>query len=274
MQPHDQVPRPARDRPRARRRRAGDRPLRREPPPRRTAAARLFRAADPERDQSYFLYATTPEQLAMLRFPLGERDKAETRALARELGLAVADKADSQDICFVPQGRYSDVIERLKPGAAQPGDIVHVDGRVLGRHDGIIHYTVGQRRGLGLAAGEPLYVVRLDAGDGAASSSARARRWRPARSRIADVNWLGDVPLAERRRRDRGRRARALDRASRSRRCCGRPAAAPRSSCLAPEDGVSPGQACVIYDERRRRAPACSAAARSRAPRATPPAAA
>src|ERR671913_2277294 len=94
----------------------------------------LFRAADPERDQSYFLYATTPAQLAMLRFPLGERDKAETRALARDLGLSVADKADSQDICFVPQGRYSDVIQRLKPGAARPGDIVHVDGRVLGRH--------------------------------------------------------------------------------------------------------------------------------------------
>src|SRR5919205_447856 len=123
----------------------------------------LFRAADPERDQSYFLYATTPEQLAMLRFPLGERDKTETRAMARELGLAVADKADSQDICFVPQGKYSDVIERLKPGAAQPGEIVHVDGRVLGRHDGIIHYTVGQRRGLGVATGEPLFVVKLDA---------------------------------------------------------------------------------------------------------------
>ena len=99
----------------------------------------------------------------MLRFPLGELDKAETRALARELGLAVADKPDSQDICFVPQGRYGDVIERLRPGAAQPGEIVHVDGRVLGRHDGIIHYTVGQRRGLGVAIGEPLYVVRLDA---------------------------------------------------------------------------------------------------------------
>src|SRR5436190_407490 len=96
------------------------------------------RAADPERDQSYFLYATTPEQLARLRFPLGERDKSETRALARELGLAVADKADSQDICFVPQGRYSDIIDRLRPGAARAGDIVHLDGRVLGRHTGIV----------------------------------------------------------------------------------------------------------------------------------------
>src|ERR671926_474026 len=154
----------------------------------------LFRAADPDRDQSYFLYATTPEQLALLRFPLGERRKGEVRALARELGVAVADKADSQDICFVPQGRYSDVIERLKPGAAQPGEIVHVDGRVLGRHDGIIHYTVGQRRGLGLSTGEPLYVVRLDAKEArvvVGPREALATRL----IRIMDVNWLGDLPL-------------------------------------------------------------------------------
>ncbi len=122
----------------------------------------LFRAADAERDQSYFLYATTPEQLALLRFPLGERDKTETRALARELGLAVADKADSQDICFVPQGRYSDVIERLKPGAARGGEIVHLDGRVLGRHEGIIRFTVGQRRGLGTGGGARRYALSVD----------------------------------------------------------------------------------------------------------------
>ena len=123
----------------------------------------LHRAADPDRDQSYFLYATTPEQLDLLRFPLGELPKDKTRELAREFGLTVAEKADSQDICFVTQGRYSDVIERLKPGAVQGGEIVHLDGRVLGRHEGIIHYTVGQRKGLGLSVGEPLYVVRLDA---------------------------------------------------------------------------------------------------------------
>src|SRR5215210_2697600 len=126
----------------------------------------LYRAADPERDQSYFLYATTSEQLVRLRFPLGDRDKSETRALARDLGLTVADKADSQDLCFVPQGRYSDIIDRLRPGAAKAGDIVHVDGRVLGRHEGIVHFTVGQRRGLRVATGEPLYVVRLDAAKG------------------------------------------------------------------------------------------------------------
>src|SRR5689334_968848 len=121
----------------------------------------LFRAREEERDQSYFLFATTREQLEALRFPLGEKTKAETRELARRFGLAVADKHDSQDICFVPTGHYTEVIERLMPHAAEPGDIVDLSGRVRGRHDGIIHFTVGQRRGLGIAAGEPLYVVRL-----------------------------------------------------------------------------------------------------------------
>src|SRR5262249_54439250 len=123
----------------------------------------LYRAREEERDQSYFLFATTREQLGAVRFPLGEKSKSETRALARRFDLPVADKHDSQDICFVPSGGYTDVIERLRPGAAAPGDIVDLNGRVLGRHDGIIHFTVGQRRGLGIAAGTPLYVLRLDA---------------------------------------------------------------------------------------------------------------
>src|SRR3954451_19147746 len=156
----------------------------------------LFRAADPERDQSYFLYATTTEQLAMLRFPLGERDKAETRALARDLGLSVADKADSQDICFVPQGRYGDLIERLRPGAAKAGEIVHVDGRVLGRRAGIVHYTVGQRRGLKVAIGEPLYVVRLDAAKGRVIVGPREALATKIIA-VADVNWLAEEPLAQ-----------------------------------------------------------------------------
>src|ERR1700752_4724955 len=126
----------------------------------------LYRAREAERDQSYFLFATTPAQLDVLRFPLGDRTKAETRELARRFGLAVADKQDSQDICFVPTGHYAEVIERLRPGAAGPGEIVDCDGRVLGCHDGIIHFTVGQRRGLGVAAGSPLFVVRLRAGSG------------------------------------------------------------------------------------------------------------
>ena len=123
----------------------------------------LYRAREAARDQSYFLSATTREQLDLLRFPLGEQTKAETRELARRFGLPVADKEDSQDICFVPSGHYADMIERLRPGAAAPGEIIDLDGRVIGRHDGIIHFTVGQRRGLGVATGSPLYVVRLDA---------------------------------------------------------------------------------------------------------------
>jgi tRNA-specific 2-thiouridylase len=206
----------------------------------------LYRAADPDRDQSYFLYATTPEQLSLLRFPLGEKPKEETRGLARELGLAVADKADSQDICFVPQGRYTDVIERLQPGAVRGGEIVHVDGRVLGRHDGIIHYTVGQRRGLKLSVGEPLYVVRLDAK--AARVIVGPREALATRAiRLHEVNWLGDVALdslggglevAVRVRSTREPRPALLSHRDGS----------TAIELLSPEDGVSPGQACVIYD--------------------------
>src|SRR6201999_4191816 len=144
-----------------------------------------------ERDQSYFLFGTTREQLDLLRFPLGERTKAETRELARRFGLSVADKHDSQDICFVPSGRYTDVIERLRPGAAEPGDIVDLGGRVLGRHDGIIHFTVGQRRGLGIATGHPLYVVRLDAAARRVVVGPR-EALRTSSLRLRDVNWLGD----------------------------------------------------------------------------------
>ncbi|MCF3638359.1 tRNA 2-thiouridine(34) synthase MnmA [Rhizobium sp. TRM95111] len=156
----------------------------------------LYRPVDAERDQSYFLFATTQEQIDYLRFPLGHLSKAETRALAEEMGLVVAKKADSQDICFVPQGKYSDIVARLKPNAALAGEIVHIDGRVLGRHDGILHYTIGQRRGIGVATGEPLYVVYLDA---------RSRRvivgpreaLETHRLYLRDMNWLGDRPLDE-----------------------------------------------------------------------------
>jgi tRNA-specific 2-thiouridylase len=130
----------------------------------------LERGADPSKDQSYFLFATTPEQLAYLRFPLGGMSKQETRNLARQFGLAVSGKPDSQDICFVPNGRYGDVVRRLRPGAVDAGDIRHLDGTVLGRHNGVIDYTIGQRRGLGIGgrAGVdesegPLYVVGIDA---------------------------------------------------------------------------------------------------------------
>ena len=150
----------------------------------------LSRAADADRDQSYFLFATTREQLAFLRFPLGGLAKPAVRALATRLELPVAAKPDSQDICFVPEGRYTAVIEKLRPEAAEPGDIVHVDGRVLGRHPGIIHFTVGQRRGLGLAGGEPLFVVRLEAASRKVVVGPRdALRTRSIVLR--NVNWLG-----------------------------------------------------------------------------------
>ena len=126
--------------------------------------AELHRAVDPARDQSYFLFATTQKQLDYLRFPIGEMDKREVRAIAAELGLIVADKPDSQDICFVPDGKYANIVQKMKPDAATPGDIVDGAGNVLGRHDGVIHFTVGQRKGLGLSGnGEPLFVLKLDA---------------------------------------------------------------------------------------------------------------
>jgi tRNA-specific 2-thiouridylase len=154
----------------------------------------LYRACDADRDQSYFLFATTREQLAWLRFPLGAFPKREVRELARTFGLQVADKSDSQDICFVPQGRYTSIIERLNPGAAEAGDIVHVDGRRLGRHAGIINYTIGQRRGLGIPGPLPLYVVRLDAAAKQVVVGPRESlhaHWIALRN----INWLGDGPI-------------------------------------------------------------------------------
>lgn len=156
----------------------------------------LRRAADASRDQSYFLFATTPSQLEQLWFPLGDMTKEEVRGLARSLDLPVADKADSQDICFVPTGRYTEVIEKLKPGALHAGDIVHVDGRVLGRHEGIINFTVGQRRGLGIAGSEPLYVVALDAERHRVVVGPRGALHTEGVS-LRNVNWLGDGPLAQ-----------------------------------------------------------------------------
>jgi tRNA-specific 2-thiouridylase len=225
----------------------------------------LYQARDSERDQSYFLFATTPEQLDPLRFPLGERSKAETRELARRFDLPVADKQDSQDICFVPSGRYAQVIERLRPGAAEPGDIVDTEGSVLGRHDGIIHFTVGQRRGLRVATGHPLYVVRLDALTRRVVVGPRAAL-RISSMRLRDVNWLGDgtlelalggqpcpdAPAAGGKPRG-GNECREVFvkvRSTRSpqpawlRQCAG----GVEVELIAGEDGVSPGQACVFYD--------------------------
>ncbi|MEZ5912173.1 MAG: tRNA 2-thiouridine(34) synthase MnmA [Paracoccaceae bacterium] len=211
------------------------------------AGPELHAAADPGRDQSYFLFSTTPEQLAFLRFPLGDlASKAETRALAAKYGLAVADKPDSQDICFVPNGNYASVIEKLRPGAAMPGEIVDMDGHALGSHPGVIHFTIGQRRGLGIGGlSDPLYVVRLDPDTRQVVVGPKEAL---SRKRIAvrEINWLGDGPFTARDEWDLEVRIRST-----------RP---PRAATIRPlseteaevellvaEEGVSPGQACVFY---------------------------
>lgn len=208
----------------------------------------LHRAVDPARDQSYFLFATTPEQLDFVRFPLGGLPKAETRRHAERFGLAVADKPDSQDICFVPGGRYADVVRRLRPGAVDPGEIVHVDGRVLGRHQGIVDFTIGQRKGLGIGGlkgegGEPLYVVRIDP---VASRVVVGPRSALARTRVIvrEMNWLADAVPAE------GIEAEVkLRSAQPAVRATVRPT--PDGGAVAelevPQYGVAPGQACVVY---------------------------
>ena len=153
--------------------------------------AELHRAADASKDQTYFLFATTRDQLNYLRFPLGGLPKSETRALANELGLRVAEKPDSQDICFVPNGKYQDIVQKLRPGAIEPGQVVHVDGRVMGEHNGVINFTVGQRRGLGIATGEPLFVVRLDAPNKRVIVGPREELG-VTRIALKEVNWIGD----------------------------------------------------------------------------------
>ena len=208
----------------------------------------LYRAREEERDQSYFLFATTREQLEHVRFPLGERSKAEVRELARRFGLSVADKHDSQDICFVPSGRYTEVIERLRPGASEPGDIVDVAGRVLGRHSGIIHFTVGQRRGLGIAAGTPLYVVRLDAASRRVIVGPRDAL-KTRKIVLRDLNWLGDGTIEAAFAHGRVEvfvKVRST-RAPQPAWLHGGPDGI-EVELVEGEDGVSPGQACVFYD--------------------------
>ena len=212
--------------------------------------AELHRAADPARDQSYFLFATTPEQLAFSRFPLGDYpDKAAVRAVAARLGLAVAEKPDSQDICFVPAGRYHEVVAKHRPDAAEAGEIVHLDGRVLGRHQGIARYTVGQGRGLGQASrdGEqPLYVAGVEAGTRRVVVGPR-QALAQAVVEVGEVNWLAPPPAAPLRCRVK-LRAREEP----------RPAivawdAASGLLLVTPEEPAiaAPGQACVLYDGDR-----------------------
>ncbi len=209
----------------------------------------LHRARDQHRDQSYFLFATRRAELEFLRFPLGHLGKDETRALARRFGLAVADKKDSQDICFVPQGSYTRLVEQLRPEAAEPGEIVDRHGRVLGRHQGIARFTVGQRKGLGLAAAEPLYVLRLEPERRRVVVGPRAALAQ-ARLKLAGLNWLGDGGLPP-----SGIRVTAKLRSSQP------PVPAtlyPGSAAdtaelvpAAPAGAAAPGQAAVCYDGER-----------------------
>ena len=210
--------------------------------------AELHCAADAARDQSYFLFSTTQAQLDFLRFPLGHlTSKAETRALAAKYGLSVADKPDSQDICFVPNGDYAAVIEKLRPGAADPGQIVDMDGTVLGEHRGVIHYTIGQRRGLGIGGlADPLYVVKLDPETRQVVVGPKehlSTRIVPLR----EINWLGDAPLTSRAEWEVEVKIRST---RPPRPAVIRPLSDQTATVelFTPEEGVSPGQACVFYD--------------------------
>lgn len=208
----------------------------------------LYRPVDQERDQSYFLFATTQDQLDYVRFPLGGMSKAEVRKLAREFGLIVADKQDSQDICFVPDGRYGEVIKRLRPEAAEAGDIVDLNGKRLGTHNGIINYTIGQRRGLGIAVGDPIYVVAIDAAQKRVIVGPRSAL-DTATVSLRDVNWIGPGSLDAvcRDGLEISARLRSTRPPSPARLrvtqtgCC-------EVDLLTAERGVSPGQACVFYE--------------------------
>jgi tRNA-specific 2-thiouridylase len=213
------------------------------------AGSELHRARDLGRDQSYFLFATTRAELDFLRFPLGGLDKNNTRALARHFGLAVADKPDSQDICFVPQGSYAGLVERLQPEAGEPGDIVDRAGRVLGRHRGISHFTIGQRKGLGIAAAEPLYVLAIEPERRRIVVGPRAAL---AETRVAlcELNWLAPFPPSP-----AGMAVAAKLRSAQpplpATLYPGAAAGEAELMLAAPAGAVAPGQAAVLYDGDR-----------------------
>jgi len=211
----------------------------------RSAEGHLRRAADLSRDQSYFLFATTKEQLAFLRFPLAGIPKPQVRDIALQLGLKIAHKPDSQDICFVPEGKYTTLIDRLRPQGREAGDIRHIDGRVLGRHAGITGYTIGQRRGLNIAVGEPLFVVRIDAETRAVIVGPREALLTRACT-LKETNWLGEGGMTDAVGTDVLARVRSTRPPVRARLIAGD--AGVDVEFLDAEEGVAPGQACVLYD--------------------------
>ncbi|MEO0809244.1 MAG: tRNA 2-thiouridine(34) synthase MnmA [Pseudomonadota bacterium] len=213
------------------------------------AGPALYRGPDQDRDQSYFLFATTRAQLEQLWFPLGHMHKSDVRRLADDMGLPIAQKSDSQDICFVPSGRYADVVAKIRPDAVKPGDMVDLDGKVLGEHKGIINFTIGQRRGLGIASGEPLYVVRIDASRRQVVVGPRTALLTTHLS-LRDINWLGDdafgdwpddgLEIAVKVRSTQPPRPAVLRHDSKTQ--------AVTVELVGGEHGIAPGQACVFYD--------------------------
>jgi tRNA-specific 2-thiouridylase len=201
--------------------------------------AQLWKGRDPARDQSYFLYGTTPDQLEFLRFPLGNLPKSQVRELAGEAGLAVASKPDSQDICFVPDGDYAGLVKRLRPETAAPGEIVDLGGRVLGSHQGVVHFTIGQRRGIEIGGqSEPLFVVRIEPDSRRLVVGPRAAL-AVSSARVEGLNWLGEDQCKVM------AKVRSL----------AQPVAAQWDgqwlSFMVNEYGVAPGQSAVFYDEER-----------------------
>lgn len=215
-----------------------------------TGQAELHRPIDLARDQSYFLFGTTQEQLDFLRFPLAHMPKSEVRALAAELGLEIAAKPDSQDICFVPEGKYVDVVSRLRPHALDAGEIVHLDGRVLGKHKGIIHYTIGQRRGLNVGGeADPLYVIRLEPETARVIVGPRSALARQSVF-VREVNWLASAAV-----NDNGGIAVAVKLRSAADTVPAtyfpHPDGRGEVRLMTPYEGVAPGQACVMYEGSR-----------------------
>ncbi len=209
----------------------------------------ILRGKDLTKDQSYFLFATTKEQLDFLRFPLGNKSKIETRKLATNFGMEIADKPDSQDICFVPEGDYKSVISKIRPKAFKSGDIVDLDGNILGKHDGIINYTIGQRKGLGISSKNPLYVVKIDAKNNQVIVGDEINLFNSKFS-IKELNWLGNDDIFNQEKiftvklRSAQEPQKAKIKANKK----------DNSAIIIMNDlarAITKGQACVIYDNDR-----------------------
>jgi len=209
----------------------------------------LLRGVDHNKDQSYFLFATTKEQLEFIRFPLGDRSKHMTRALAEKHGLKVAAKPESQDICFVPTGSYADVVERLRPGSGREGEIVTQDGEVIGRHKGIIHYTVGQRRGLNIGGGTIYYVLEIDAANNRLIVGPKEALEKTAFT-LSGVNWLGEGDCPPKNGIAVSVKMRSLQIPVEAT-LYGAEDGCARVELVDPHQGIAPGQACVFYDGER-----------------------